>query len=151
VLVDAQAEASPTALWRELRSALTGVLRATLALALAEGKLAVLSSLSMVALAVLAAATLFGAWLLLALALVYGAAELGAPLWAACAGLALLHILLAVGLWVAARRLVHNLEFSETRRVIAESWTRHASAIDSVGDAIGRAPAAPPAQRPTTP
>src|SRR5262245_29435865 len=142
--MDGHGEPSPSALWKGLRSALSAVLRATAGLALAEGRLAVLSSVSMIALAVLAAAALFGAWLLIALALVYGAAALGAPLWAACAALAVLHVALAVLLWLAARRLVHNLEFPQTRRVIVESWSLRSADLNT----LGRAGAVPPAEQP---
>ena len=144
--MEANDEKSPTALWNELRRALTGVLRATVALALAEGRLAVLSSVTMIALAVLAAGTLFGAWLLIALALVYGAADLGAPLWAACAGLALLHVLIAVSLWLAARRLVRNLEFPHTRRAISASWSPRPPELDAIVPAGSVSPVAPPAR-----
>jgi len=118
-------EALNVAPWKELRDAVVALVRATAALALAEGRLAVASSVSMIAIAVLGAGTLFVAWLMLMLALVFGAAELGVPLWIACGALGLLHIVLAVGLWLTARRLARHLEFPNTRRAIAESWTTH--------------------------
>src|SRR5262245_61416770 len=144
-MMDGQGEPSPTALWKELRGAVSAVLRTTAGLALAEGRLAVLSSVSMIALAVLAGAALFGAWLLVALALAYGAAAFGVPLWAACAGLAVLHVGLAVSLWFAARRLMHNLEFPQTRRVIAESWSLRSADMDALGHRAGAMSSTPPA------
>jgi hypothetical protein len=129
--MDGNSEQSPTALWRELKDALTSLLRSTLSLAMAEGRLAVLSSVSMVVIAVLAGGVLFGAWLFMNLALAYGAQALGAPLWAACAVLSIVHAVAAFLLWRGALRLGKNLEFPHTRRIIAESWARPPEHLDT--------------------
>jgi len=121
----------PAALWRELKDALTALLRSTLSLAMAEGRLAVLSSVSMVVIAVLAGGVLFGAWLFMNLAFAYGAEALGAPLWAACAVLSIAHAVAAFALWRGALRLGKNLEFPHTRRMIAESWARPPENFDT--------------------
>ena len=107
--------------WAELRSAVARVLDSTVGLVLAEARLALLSSVTMIVFALLTAGLAFAGWLLLVAAFVYGAHAFGAPLALACAAAALLHVLFAFLLWRYTVGLSRHLQFPLTRNVIVET------------------------------
>lgn len=93
-------------------------LRGSLRLAMAETKLAVTTFALMIFLVVLAAGALVLGWVLLLAALVQILALLGLQLALAIAVMAVLHFVLAWGLWRLANRLSRHMEFRATRGLL---------------------------------
>ena len=121
-----QAEASPEAFLSPeagiTELALTWVsaagsrVRNTAQLALAEARLAAMSVVLMVLLAIVAAVFLLGAWGMLMAGVVTGILELGVPIWTVLLGLGVIHLLCA---WLLIRwtlKLSVHLELPATRR-----------------------------------
>lgn len=90
-------------------------LKTTVHLALAEAKLAALSLVLMVFLAVIAAVFALGAWGLLMAGAVVGLQIAGLPLWGSLATLGVLHLVAFVFLWRVMMALSRNLDMSATR------------------------------------
>jgi uncharacterized membrane protein YqjE len=93
--------------------------KSTAELALAEAKLAVLSVVLMLLLAIVVAVFLLSAWGLLIAGAVSGLLALGVPLWGSLAVLGTLHLFLA---WLLLRwisRLSTHLELPATRRQLS--------------------------------
>lgn len=90
--------------------------KSTAELALAEARLAAMSIVLMLLLAVVAAVFVLGAWGLLMAGVVTGLLALGVPSWITLVGLGLLHVVAA---WLLLRwmaRLSIHLELPATRR-----------------------------------
>ena len=97
--------------------------RATLItrLAAAEARLAATSLVLIVALAIAISIMMLSAWGLIAAGLVYLLHQSGVPLWASLAGLAALHLAIALLLARRAAGLGANLKFTATRRQFSEA------------------------------
>lgn len=102
---------APVGLVAALHGRITGVAE----LALAEARLAAVSVSLMVFISLLAAAFVLAAWGLAVAGMVVGMLAIDIPIWAALAGLGLLHALLAMLLWRNVIRLSRHLEFAATR------------------------------------
>lgn len=85
-------------------------------LALAEAKLAALSVAMMAFFGTLAAAFTLVAWGLGVAAIIRLLTELDISIWGGMLAMALAHVVAAVLLWRAAKKLGDNLEFSATRQ-----------------------------------
>ncbi len=96
-------------------SAVSTRIRLITELALAEAKLAAISVVLMMFLAILAAAFMFGAWGFLMAGLVLGLVQLQLPLWPVLLVLGGLHFLIAAIAWRVADRLSKNLEFPASK------------------------------------
>lgn len=89
-----------------------------------EGRIAVRSLLFLVALIFCLAGLLAGAWLVLVLFLVYGAASINTPTWAIVLGVILLHILAFAGLARQMLSLARLLSFPRSRQAAADLMAR---------------------------
>lgn len=101
----------------------------TAQLALAEARLAAMSVVLMVLLAIIAAVFLLGAWGMLMAGVVTGINELGVPIWSTLLALGVTHLL---GAWLLIRltlKLSVHLELPATRRQL-----RGVAAPDGVDD-----------------
>lgn len=90
-------------------------------LALAEARLAAVSVALMAFLAMLAALFVFAAWGLGIAGIVHAFLDTGAALWAVLLGIAVAHLIGAVGLWSMAMRLGRHVEFRATQRQLFEA------------------------------
>lgn len=88
----------------------------TAQLALAEARLAAMSVVLMVLLAIIAAVFLLGAWGMLMAGVVTGINELGVPVWGSLLALGVTHLLLAWLLLRLTLKLSVHLELPATRR-----------------------------------
>jgi hypothetical protein len=84
-------------------------------LALAEARLAAVSVAVMIFLATLAALLVLSAWGLMLAGVVHSLVQAGLPLGAILAGIAVVHLLVAVFLTIGAMRMGENLRFRATR------------------------------------
>jgi hypothetical protein len=87
-------------------------------LAAAEARLAAMSSLTMLLLAIVAGAALIVAWTLLVAVAIYALASANVPWPAAAIGFAAAHVAVAYWLWRATVRLSRNLTLPELRTAI---------------------------------
>jgi uncharacterized membrane protein YqjE len=101
----------------------------TAQLALAEARLAAMSVVLMVLLAIVAAVFLLGAWGMLMAGVVTGINELGVPIWITLLALGVTHLLCAWLLIRLALKLSVHLELPATRRQL-----RGVAAPDGVDD-----------------
>lgn len=85
-------------------------------LAAAEARFAAVNLALMAFLAVLAAIFVFSAYGLGVASLVNGLLAAGFSLWMIFFGLAVVHVIIAVLLWISMLRLGRNVEFRETRQ-----------------------------------
>ena len=106
--------------------------QSTSALVIAETKLALLSVVVMVFLAVLAAVSVLASWGLLTAGLTIWAVQSGAPLWVALFGAGSVHALLGILAWRGVTRLSGYLEFSATREQFRVSEEIHHEVRDGV-------------------
>lgn len=85
-----------------------------------EGRIALHSLLLLVVLIFCLAGVLAGAWLVLMLMLIYGAAALNVPVWGIALGVIVLHLLVFAGLAQQLRALARLLSFPRSRQAAAE-------------------------------
>lgn len=92
-----------------------------------EGRLALRSLLFLIALIFCLAGFIAGAWLVLVLFFVYGAAAINAPVWAIVLGVVLLHVLAFAGLARQMLALARLLSFPRSRKAAADLLSRSAA------------------------
>ncbi len=86
------------------------------ALVAADARLAGVSFVAMINGLVLAGLSLLTAWGLLLAMILWWAGTRGLPMGPVFGGLALLHVIIAIALWLVTMRLARHLEFRATRR-----------------------------------
>ena len=115
---DAPAEPATTELVADWLSSVSGRVRASARLVMAETKLAVTTFLLMIFLIILSAGAVMFAWCMLMLAAAQGLMALGLPSLGAIGILFVLHGGIAYGLWRWANALSKHMEFRATRELL---------------------------------
>jgi hypothetical protein len=122
---------------KALLNASVARVRSVTDLAIAEIRLAAVSSLNMLLLILLSAGALMISWGLLVVSCLHATAMLGVPwAWTALA-LAAIHALLATYLWQSAVRLSNDLTLPELRKTLAGSHSTRQENYDARSPSLG--------------